>query len=240
MVLSPATVQSAPGPAEETRTASCLRAAVRRVSHRGTFDVSHALSTGTRFCIYSWSKILVSMSCPATGFFHTFQDLCFLQPLKSLWQTCSITPKMVIAVDRHAYCEEFEFGMFSIGVKKYQCGSRYGFRWVFSCHALHSYGSVFDYPRSRARSVEWMINRCISDEIHLLLRRRPNGFAIRQDAPGDQDSPAGSEPTWFPAPRASCAASFCWFLTLIMAECMRRAGSSIMAERRSEANVISE
>ena len=30
--------------------------------------------------------------------------------------------------------------------------------------------------RSRTRSIEWMINRCISDEIHLFLRRRPKQF----------------------------------------------------------------
>ena len=28
--------------------------------------------------------------------------------------------------------------------------------------------SVFDYPRSRTRSIEWMTNRCVSDEIYLL------------------------------------------------------------------------
>ena len=180
------------------------------------------------------------MFCPAIDFFHVFPDLCFLQPPKSIWLTCSITPKLVIVVDQYVYCKEFESDTFSIDVKKYQCGSRYGFRWIFSCHALHSCDSVFDYPRSRARSVEWMTSRCVFDGIHSLLGRCPNGFVTRQDAPGDQDSPAGSEPTWFPAPRASRAASFRWFLTLIMAECMRRAGSSIMVERRSEANVMSE
>ena len=128
----------------------------------------------------------------------------------------------------------------SLLVLKHRCSSMYGFRWIFSCHALHSYGSAFDYPRSRARSVEWMTSRCVSDGMHSLLGRCPNGFATRQDAPGDQDSPVGSEPTWFPARLASCAASFRWFLTLIMAECMLRAGSSIMVERRSETNVISE
>ena len=49
----------------------------------------------------------------------------------------------------------------------------YGFRWIFSCHALHSCDSVFDYPRSRVRSVEWMTSRCVSDEIHSLLGRCP-------------------------------------------------------------------
>ena len=34
-------------------------------------------------------------------------------------------------------------------------------------------GSVSDYPRSCTRSAEWMTSRCVSDEIHSLLRRCP-------------------------------------------------------------------
>ena len=113
------------------------------------------------------------MFCPAIDFFHVFPDLCFLRPPKSIWLTCSITPKPVIVVDQYVYCKGVESDTFSIGVKKYQCGSRYGFRWIFSCHALHSCDSVFDYPRSRARSVEWMTSRCVSDGIHSLLGRCP-------------------------------------------------------------------
>ena len=85
------------------------------------------------------------MFCPAIGFFHAFPDLCFPQPPKSIWLTCSITPKPVIAVDRYIYYREFESVMFRI-----------------------HYGSVSDYPRSRTRSIEWMTNRCVSDEIYLL------------------------------------------------------------------------
>ena len=116
---------------------------------------------------------------PAPSFVHIFsqrfQYLCFARRLAFsahsristfpnisnpfFWQTCTITPKPVIAVDRYIYCREFESVMFCI----------------------HT-GSVFDYPRSRTRSIEWMTNRCVSDEIHLLetvsevlqpLRTRP-------------------------------------------------------------------
>ena len=37
--------------------------------------------------------------------------------------------------------------------------------------------SVFDYPRSRTRSIEWMTNRCVSDGMHLHPGRYPRFYS---------------------------------------------------------------